>query len=97
MNEIHIGEEIKKIFELKNLSVSEFSRRINKSRENVYDIFTRQTIDTGLLMIISNVLDYNFFLLYSEKYQNNNIDLDSLLKENKMLKDIIETLKMKVK
>lgn len=97
MNEIHIGEEIKKVFELKNLSVSEFGRRINKSRENVYDIFTRQTIDTGLLITICNVLDHNFFLIYSETYQQKHFDIDTLIKENKMLKDVIETLKMKVK
>jgi hypothetical protein len=97
MNEIHIGEEIKKVFERKNLSVSEFARRINKSRENVYDIFTRQTIDTGLLITISTILEYNFFLMYSEKYQQRNYDLDTLVKENQMLKDVIDTLKMKIK
>jgi hypothetical protein len=97
MEEIHIGEQIKTVIETRGITVSEFGRRINKTRENVYDIFTRQTIDTGLLYKISEVLNYNFFLVYSEKFQNNNINIDYLIKENNMLKEVVEILKLKIK
>jgi hypothetical protein len=35
MKEIHIGQQVKLILETKGISVTEFARRINKSRENV--------------------------------------------------------------
>ena len=40
------------------------ARRINKSPQNVQDIFTRESIDTKLLLDISNVLEFNFFTLF---------------------------------
>jgi len=61
----HIGREIKTVFEESGLSKSEFARRINKSRETIYDIFERQSIDTGLLKAISEVLKHDFFLHYT--------------------------------
>lgn len=61
---IHIGNQIKQLLEEKGLSISEFARRINFSRENVYSIFKRQTLDTGLLQKINKVLDYDFFQYY---------------------------------
>lgn len=61
---IHIGEKIKEVFEATGLSVTEFARRIDTSRENVYGIFTRKSIDTDLLLKITQVLDHNFFSYY---------------------------------
>lgn len=43
------------------MTVSEFGRRINKSRENIYSIYSRKSIDTALLQKISEVLEHNFF------------------------------------
>jgi transcriptional regulator with XRE-family HTH domain len=62
---VHIGEKIKEIFDSKGLSVSEFGRRINMSRENIYGIFRRKTIDTGLLVKISSILEHDFFQYYT--------------------------------
>ena len=62
---VHIGEKIKKVFDSKGLSVSEFGRRINMSRENIYSIFRRKTIDTGLLSQISIILEHDFFQYYT--------------------------------
>ena len=61
---LHIGEKIKEIFEKSGMTVSEFGRRLNSSRENVYGIFKRKSIDTDLLVKISHVLDFNFFSFY---------------------------------
>lgn len=66
MSEIHIGEHIKSIVERHDMSVSDFAKRINKSRVNVYSIFNRNSIDTQLLQVISEVLDYDFFALFSK-------------------------------
>ena len=69
--EIHIGKLIKKRLLETGMSKSEFARRINKTSQNVYDIFERKTIDTGLLLTISAVLDFNFFEPYSIQVKNN--------------------------
>lgn len=61
---LHIGEKIQKIFRESGLTVAEFARRIDTSRENVYGIFKRKSIDTQLLRRISDVLDHNFFKYY---------------------------------
>jgi hypothetical protein len=66
---IHIGKQIKVRLLETGMSKSEFARRINKTSQNVYDIFDRKTIDTGLLIKISAVLDYNFFELYIEEFK----------------------------
>ena len=57
----HIGKKIKEILYQKGISVSEFAKSINRSRNVVYDIFERESVDTKLLQKISKVLDYNFF------------------------------------
>lgn len=87
---IHIGNKIKSIVTKQGITVSEFGRRINKSRENVYSIFKRKTIDTGLLMNISKVLDHDFFEYYTP-------ELQKLKEENQTLKDMIKFLKTKKK
>lgn len=64
---LHIGEKIKEVFSESGLSVAEFARRIDTSRENVYGIFKRKSIDTYLLEKISEVLHHNFFEYYIKK------------------------------
>jgi transcriptional regulator with XRE-family HTH domain len=96
MEEIHIGNEIRSVFNERGLSISEFSRRIKTSRENVYSIFNRKTIDTGLLITISNVLDFDFFSIYvSFINPTKDPEIDHLRKENALLKEINELLKSK--
>ena len=68
--EIHIGQLIKNRLQETGMSKTEFARRINKTSQNVYDIFERKTIDTGLLFTISSILDCNFFEPYSLEVKN---------------------------
>jgi transcriptional regulator with XRE-family HTH domain len=56
----HAGEKVKTYFEETGMSVSEFARRLNCHRQNVYDIFKRQNIDLSLLQRISKVLEHDF-------------------------------------
>ncbi|MDP1747566.1 MAG: helix-turn-helix domain-containing protein [Bacteroidota bacterium] len=90
---IHIGIKIKSIVNKKGMTVSEFSRRINKSRENVYSIFKRKTIDTGLLATISKVLEYDFFQYYTSLFS----DFQKLKDENNTLKEMVKFLQSKKK
>ena len=87
---IHIGSKIKSVVTKQGITISEFGRRINKSRENVYSIFKRKTIDTGLLQSISKVLEHDFFEYYTPQLQK-------LKEENQTLKDMVKFLKSKKK
>ena len=63
---VHIGQKIQELVQQLNMPITEFASKINKSRTVVYNIFERQTIDTGLLYTISEALEFNFFKLYFE-------------------------------
>jgi cobalamin-dependent methionine synthase I len=93
MEEIHIGQKIKEVFATKGISVTEFSKRINKSRENMYSIFSRKTIDTGLLLAISRVLEFDFFKLYSLSNYGLQEEVQKLREENQILKDYATLLR----
>lgn len=68
---IHIGKKIKEEVQQKGISVSAFAKKINRSRNVVYDIFERESIDTDLLNKISKVLSCDFFSLYSSQKEYN--------------------------
>lgn len=96
MEEIHIGSEIKNVFDERGLTISEFSRRIKTSRENVYSIFKRKTIDTGLLITISDVLNFDFFSIYVNLISpSKDSEIEHLRKENALLKEVNALLKSK--
>ena len=92
MQEIHIGNEIKKVLDASDVSVSEFAKRINKSRGNVYSILSRKSIDTDLLRNISQVLNFDFFLLFSETFDTLSHRLKKLEKENQMVSKLNDLL-----
>lgn len=93
MEDIHIGQQIKNVIERKGITITEFAKRINKSRENIYSIFTRKTIDTGLLSKISEVLEFDFFKSFSKSLNNLEREIQSLKEENELLKDYNSILK----
>jgi hypothetical protein len=90
---INIGNKIKQVFDKKGMTISEFGRRINKSRENVYSIFKRKTIDTGLLHKISDVLEHDFFQYYTGLRN----EVEKLKKENSLLREMTTFIKSKKK
>lgn len=59
----HVGRLIKDVFDCqpRSCTVQWFAEQINCHRSNVYDIFSRPTIDSGLLLRISRILNHNFF------------------------------------
>ena len=85
--EQHIGAQIREIVEKRGMTVTEFAKRINKSRENAYSIFSRKTIDTGLLVLIGEVLSFDFFKQYSTDYRLLEGNYEQNLAENRMLRD----------
>ena len=65
--DVHIGGEIKRVLREKNMTVTEFARRICCHRKNVYDIFNRKSLDIDRIITISEILSYDFIHeLYAE-------------------------------
>ncbi len=67
---MHIGKRIEDEFRKQERSVSWFACKLYCKRQNVYDIFKRESIDTVLLLRISIVLGYDFFKDLSEELFN---------------------------
>ncbi len=64
---VNIGKIIEDEFNASGLQISYFAQKINTSKRNVYNIFRRKSIDTNLLFKISEILNKDFFEIYSEK------------------------------
>jgi len=58
---INIGNSIKDELLKQERTVSWLARKLNCTRAMVYRIFSKNSIDTNLLMQISLVLHHNFF------------------------------------
>jgi transcriptional regulator with XRE-family HTH domain len=61
---VEIGHKIKDVFDARNMKLTEFADELGTVRQNVYRIFKKRHLDTGLLLKISQVLDHNFFQYY---------------------------------
>lgn len=65
-----IGQHIKGKLKERNMSVKLFADKLGIRRTNVYrDLFEQASLDTGLLMKISEILQYDFFADLSKKHQ----------------------------
>ncbi|MBQ7421170.1 MAG: XRE family transcriptional regulator [Prevotella sp.] len=64
---VHIGECIRKKVEDQAKTSVWLARELCCHRTNVYKIYSKKTIDTGVLLRISKILHYDFFQLYSEE------------------------------
>lgn len=105
--DIQIGPKVQEVFESRNMKLSDLADQLGTVRQNVYRIFKKSDLDTGLLIKISEVLNHNFFHYYqthaiSDKPADKEIaDLKSQLdlskKEIDYLKKIIVLMEEKAK
>jgi hypothetical protein len=65
---VHIGNVIKIRLREQGHTVTWLADNLNYTRVNIYKIFHRENIDTGLLYKISCILQHNFFEDLSESY-----------------------------
>ncbi|HEY9047466.1 MAG TPA: hypothetical protein VIN08_16285 [Ohtaekwangia sp.] len=64
---VEIGPKIKEVFDHRQMKLTEFADALGTVRQNVYRIFRKRHLDTGLLLRISQVLDHNFFQYYTSQ------------------------------
>ncbi len=64
---MHIGEEIRNELMAQGHGVQWLAERLGCNRTNIYNIFTRESISTSLLVQISEALNRDFFVLYSRQ------------------------------
>lgn len=68
---IHLGTMIKRELKAQGRSVVWLARMINMERTSIYKIFERNSIDVGLLVRISLVMNHDFFQDISHKIHEN--------------------------
>ena len=81
---IYIGEIIKQVISEQKISKAELARRLGVKPQSVDYMLTRKSIDTDTLYLLSNILNYDFALLYSIKEKQ--IDCDNENKEINLIK-----------
>ena len=62
---LHVGQLIKQELKNQGRTVSWLARELNCSRSNLYVIFEKSTLDTSVLMQISQLLGVDFFQYYT--------------------------------
>ncbi len=65
---VHIGKKIQERAKETRIGVTELARMSNTSKQNIYGIFKRKSINTEQLLKLSCVLEYNFFQYYDNEY-----------------------------
>lgn len=87
---VHIGKKIKEVVKEKGIRVTDFSEKINCSRRNAYSIFGKHTIDTGMLLRISRIVEHNFFKYYMPE-QETRLEDESISCEEKPPEELQST------
>jgi len=79
---VEIGQKIKDVFDQRQMKLTDFADELGTVRQNVYRIFKKRHLDTGLLLKISQVLEHNFFQYYvpSSDTENGDARITSELK-----------------
>ncbi|MEO6883518.1 MAG: hypothetical protein ABI199_05795 [Bacteroidia bacterium] len=93
---VNIGKIVEEQFEKSGFSVTEFGKRIHTTRENVYNIFRRKSMDSDLLQKISETLNHDFFQYYKKDILEKEVkeeDKNLIQQNNKLLCRLLKMLK----
>jgi transcriptional regulator with XRE-family HTH domain len=66
LNEVHVGQEIKKRLEALHMTKTEFGRQIGVPQQHINRILERETMETKKLVKVCQVLDINIFALFCD-------------------------------
>ncbi|MDR2083976.1 MAG: XRE family transcriptional regulator [Bacteroidales bacterium] len=67
---IHIGSIIRDKLKEDGRAASWLAKKLNCNRTNIYKIFDKSDINTDQLLMISKILDHDFFSYYSKRLNN---------------------------
>ena len=67
-SDIHIGQVIQAQLKADQRSASWLAREIGCSRNHVYKIFDKPSLDSELLFFISKTMSFNFFQYYTAAF-----------------------------
>ena len=97
-SKIFIGELIRKRVDELHIPYAEFARRINCSRTSLYNLFTKKSIDTELLITISEVLEYDFlYEVYNHIPYNYLAKSDCSALNEQCVQDLIDDMAQVIK
>ena len=61
---IHIGEQIKKVMTEKGLKVIDVASQLGYTKANFYHLYQRESIDSKVLYKLSVITGFDFFFFY---------------------------------
>ena len=70
-NDLHIGHLVQEQLRKDKRSVGWLSREIGCTRNHVYKIFNKASMDSDLLLRISRSMNFNFFQYYTAEFLEN--------------------------
>ncbi len=70
-SDIHIGHLIHEQLKADRRSVGWLSREIGCTRNHVYKIFNKSSLDSDLIFRISKAMNFNFFQYYTAAFLEN--------------------------
>lgn len=68
---LHIGRLIQEQLRKDQRSVSWLAREIHCTRNNVYKVFNKPSLDSNLILKISKAMNFNFFQYYTAEFLSN--------------------------
>ena len=68
---IHIGQLIREQLKADQRSASWLAREIGCTRNHVYKIFSKSSLDSDLIFCISKAMNFNFFQYYTMAFLEN--------------------------
>lgn len=71
--DVHIGEAIERRRVELGMTKTAFAGRIGRDRSNIYDIIEAPSLDTMLLRKVSEVLQFNFFRMLADAYDQEHV------------------------
>lgn len=77
--DIYIGKIIKRKVDERGLCYAEFARKINCARTSLYHIFNSKNIDVERLLLISEILEYDFIEEVYKKSKKTNFQFPCIV------------------
>jgi len=75
---INAGQLVREVFKSTGLSVTELGKRVGTTRQNIYRIFDRKSIDSALLFRLGKAMSYDFYKHFSDYMSDEGIKVNNV-------------------